>query len=69
MLCLKRINSQVPLVACGFTNGSVCLYEVGPEGLTLQSTAAKVHGFGVNAIDAFVLPDSSKFVVITGGDD
>lgn len=69
MLCLKRINSRVPLVACGFTNGLVSLYEVGPGGLTLHHTAASVHGFGVNAIDAFVLPDSSQFVVVTGGDD
>ena len=54
LLCLKRIGT---IVAAGFTDGSVRLYKVKADGISVCHVSERVHGFGVNAIDAFVTQD------------
>ena len=70
MLSLKRIKlkDQDPLLTCGFTNGTIRIYQVKANGLTLLRSEAQVHGFGVNCMDTVVI-DDAKFMIVTGGDD
>lgn len=57
-----------PIVIAGLTDGSVLLYQVRQDGLSLLLRTEKVHGFGVNAMDV-VKKSESEFLVVTGGDD
>lgn len=52
----------------GLTDGSIIVYQSSESGLLAKLNLPKVHGHGVNVIDATRLTPT-KFVIVTGGDD
>ena len=74
MLSMKRIqlDGMSPMIACGFTDGSVLLYSIDKINdsytATLLDAQKDVHGFGVNCIDTVIL-DEHRFLIASGGDD
>jgi len=52
-----QLKNQKPLVACGFTDGTIRVYQIdeSTESMTLCHEDLKVHGFGVNCMDVVVI--------------
>lgn len=76
MLSMKRVQlvrdvCGDPLLVCGFTNGTINLYQVATEDdrLIQRVSYEKVHGFGVNCLDTVVVRKDNRFIVVSGGDD
>lgn len=71
VLSMKRVTMQEKhILICGLSNGDIVLLGLNQD-LKLDQliTFNRAHDFGVNSLDAKVLPNASNILLVSGGDD